>query len=358
MDYTKNMHKRFIKRRSIVGTTLKDIAGSLGISITSVSLVLNDKPNRISEEKQQLIRSTAKKMNYLPNQNAVGLVKKQSKTLGLIMPDISNLFFSELASGVNDTALEKGWNLIITSTNDQTDLDIDNIRVLASRSVDAIILVLASEANPSMLAAYTSVIDAFNRPVILLDRYMFGFNCSTISVNHKNGAYIAMKHLFDLGHRRIACLSGPTKNSRERLRGVAQAYDDYGIPMPPDSIFQGTYLAPSGYEAADAILDGGFTAVFSFNDMMAYGLYKRFHELGVKVPKDISIIGYDDIFFSDLLEVPLSSVNQPAFSLGQKAALQAFYEMEHPGAPKQTIYFEPALKVRKSTAPPVSLNRE
>lgn len=333
-----------------MGTTLRDVARRAGVSPAAVSLVLNKKPNRISEEKRALILQVAEELNYIPNQNAVGLVKGRSEMLGVVIPDMRNQFFSELVSGIDAAALENGWNIIITSSNDRSVLDLQNIRALAARDVEAILLVPAGDARAVSPNVYRNAISAFGRPVVLMDRSLPGTTASQVAINQRQGALLAMEHLISLGHRKIACILGPRSICAPRLLGVEDAFRAKGLTMNNTDLFPAAYTMESGYAAADAVLRGDYTAVFCFNDMMAYGFYKRARELGVSIPDDISVSGFDDIFFSDYLEVPLTTVWQPAYQLGKAAVRQAFFELEHPGEHAK-LYLEPELKVRKSTAP-------
>lgn len=331
-----------------MAATLKDVAERAGVSAAAVSLVLNGRPNRISEEKRALIFRAAEELNYLPNQNAVGLVKGRSEVLGVIIPDIRNLFFSELVSGIDAVALANGWNIIITSSNDQSALALQNIRTLAARDVGAMLLVPAGDAGAVEAVAYRQAIESFGRPVILMDRALPGVAVSQVAIDQREGARLAVEHLFDLGHRKIACILGPRSFSTPRLTGVEDAFHAHGLELSAADLYQGAYTMESGYAVADAVFRSDHTAVFCFNDMMVCGLYKRARELGVSIPGDLSVVGFDDIFVSDYLEIPLTTVWQPAHELGAEAARRALYELEHPGKHIE-IYLKPELKVRKST---------
>lgn len=331
--------------------TIRDIADKLGVSTTAVSLVLNNRDNRISPEKKELIIRTAKEMNYHPNQAAVTLVKKNSRTIGLIIPDPSNMFFADLTKGVGDAVAREKMSLVIVSTNDIAKNDLSYLDMLIAAGADAIILTIASDSTSGLIPLYQNAIEAYGKPVVMVDRYVMSIGCSAVTLNHRKGAYVALQHLFSLGHRKIACLTGPRYllNTSELLEGVRAAYRDYDIPFDEKFVIEGNYQVSGGIRAAEQILREGCTAVFSFNDMMAYGLYKKFGESGVRVPEDISVVGFDDVFFSELLDPPLTTIKQPAYLIGEGAAMRALYEVQHPEEEKQTTFFEPALKIRKST---------
>jgi LacI family transcriptional regulator len=325
--------------------TLKELAKAVNLSPAAVSLVLNNRPNRISPEKKELILKVAKELDYVPNQNAVSLVKRKTKALGIVIPDIKNVFFSEIVSGIDKIALEREWNIMIMNTNDRCEMDFKDIQMLTSRNVDAMILTLASKANENV-EQYRKLFEKFGKPVVLVDRIPNGLNTSTVKINHELGACLAIRHLYNMGHRHIAILSGPAYSSTDRINGIRKTCQELDIPLSEADIFEGDFTMNSGYMLADNIITGSYTAIFSLNDMMAYGLYKRFEELGVHVPDAISIIGFDDIFFSDC--IGLTSIRQPAYNLGIEAARCAFHEIDHPDSEKRSIVFKPTLCIRNS----------
>ncbi|MDC7290594.1 LacI family transcriptional regulator [Blautia schinkii] len=332
-------------------TTLKDIASETNLSITTVSLVLNHKKCRISESTKQLIYDTAERLNYRPNQLAVGLVKRETKTIGLIIPDISNQFFSTLALGIDAEMIKHQRNIILINTNDSPARDLESLQILISRGVDAIILAMASNTPPELLSAYAEAIKNAPIPIIAVDRCNPALDCSSLMLNNKKGAYLAVSHLFSLGHKNIAFITGPlnSASSQERLDGIYWAYEAANLTLSNKYIFHGDYLMSGGISAAEKILKTTeATAIFAFNDVMAIGAYHQIRKQGLSVPDDISIIGFDDISFSDMLEVPLTTISQPTYEIGLETARRVVYEIEHPDAQKQTILFEPQLITRKS----------
>lgn len=332
--------------------TLKDIAKETNLSVSTVSLVLNKKACRVSENTRRIVLETAKRMNYHPNQLAVGLVKQQTKTVGLIIPDISNHFFSNLALGIDEEMVKNERNIMLINTNDHPERDLKSIEVLTSRGVDAIILSTASNIEESLLDSYKKLINNSPIPIITVDRCNPVFNCSALKLNNKKGAYHAVNHLLSLGHRNIACITGPvnSNSSQERLEGYEWAFKDAKLPLPEHYIFHGDYSRHSGNELTEKIIkETDATAIFAFNDLMALGAYHCLSRAGLSVPDDMSIVGFDNIDFSDMLEVPLTTVNQPVYEIGRAAAKRALSEIAHPDEGKQTINFEPTLIVRKST---------
>lgn len=332
--------------------TLKDIAKETNLSVSTVSLVLNRKSCRVSESTRNIIIETAKRMNYHPNQLAVGLVKQETKTIGLIIPDISNHFFSNLALGIDEEMVKNERNIMLINTNDQPERDLKSIEVLTSRGVDAIILTSSSNIKASLIDSYKRLINNSPIPIITVDRCNPVFDCSALKLNNKKGAYHAVNHLLSLGHKNIACITGPANSgsSQERLSGYQWAFEEAGLTLPEHYIFQGDYSRQSGNNLTERILkETDATAIFAFNDLMALGAYHCLRQKGLSVPDDMSIVGFDNIDFSDMLEVPLTTVNQPAYEIGRAAAKRALSEITHPNEGKQTINFEPNLIIRKST---------
>ena len=324
-------------------TTLKDIAEATGLSITSVSLVLNNRPNRLSLESRRRVIETAQRLNYT---SAPRTREYQSRgdTLGLILPNVSDFFFGEIAQGVADCAAQQGHQVLLATNNGDPELDNRHIRSFSQLGVRALLIISAHEQANLLL-------DQLPFPVIQVDRQSLSLNRSAVLLNHKKGGFLATSHLLELGHQRIACITGPSgqASSQQRLAGYLWAFEVFGLQPPEGAIFEGDYAANSGYRLLDQIRAGGFTAVFSGNDMMAIGMYKRLRELSLLPGKDLSIVGFDDISFSDLLEVPLTTVRQSGYNIGHEACARAFLELETPSLPKQTIQFEPELVVRQST---------
>lgn len=331
-------------------TTLKDIAKATGLSTTTISLVLNGKPHRISKEKCQLIKETAKKMDYHPNRLAVGLIKHETKTVGLILPDITNVFFSEVAKGLEDILRSHGYHLLLCNSNDCHEQEISAIRMMSNQMVDGLIIVMSSETTGEKEKRTFAALKRMKRPVVLIDCFNESGGFSTISLDNFKASYIAVEYLVSLGHRRIACICGPLglKTNDDRLRGYTAALEANKIPYEESLIYKGDFRYQSGYDAIPVLLPKKPTAVLCLNDMMAYGAMNALSDQGIRVPEDVSVMGFDDIFFSQITSVPLTVIRQPAYDMGQKAGQVLLAEMSAHAKPQQ-IVFDPAIRVRKST---------
>jgi len=324
-------------------TTLKIIADKVGLSVASVSLVLNNKPNRLSAESQKKILDTAIELNYVPAIISPAMAKYHTQTLGMIVPQVSNSFFADIIQGAGHCAQENGCHLLLSTTDDIPEGDAKTIGIFASRNIAALLIVATANCPPKLF-------ELLNCPVIQVDRINPALSFSAVVYNQKKGGFLATKHLIDMGHRRIACLAGPghLTNACQRLEGYYWAHEEANVSVPEGLIFEGDYMSDSGYEATDRILSSECTAVFTANDMMAYGIYKRLRELGKKIPHDVSVVGFDDIAYSNLLDVPLTTVRQSGYKVGYEACSRAFTEIEKLNTPKQTLQFEPELIVRES----------
>ncbi len=334
--------------------TIKDIAAKANLSVTTVSLVLNDKPCKIPEETRRLVQKIAEEMNYHPNQLAVGLIKKRTQTIGLIVSDISNSFFAGLTKGIENECRKNHRTLIVCNSNDQFERDLEYITVLASKNADGIVYCMSRDTDLERFYKVQSLLDQFAVPYVMLDRSFDLPGVYIVRVDHVTGGHLATSHLLGLGHRRIACVTGPMNlvDSRDRLQGYRKALAEYGVPFDEELIIEGTYEMESGILASDTLQDRDFSAIFAFDDMMAYGVYQGLKKHGLSIPEDVSVVGYDDIFPSAILDVPLTTVHQPIRRLGEAAVRKLLAVIDNNGDVEASSLLVPELVVRKSTAPP------
>ena len=252
--------------------TLKDVAAAAGVSVTTVSLVLNNRPARVSEEKRKAIADAAKKLNYVPNQSARSLVTKQSQLVALIVPDIENLFFAALAKCVEDECAAQGYSLIVANSDDSRAAEHELLQRLPARGV-------------------------VSCPVVLIDRLTQCGWCDAVGFDNYLGGRLAAQYLLEGGHTRIGIVTGDIAESSaaERRRGFVDAIEQSGKHFDSSLCVEGDYRFDSGYRAANQIIDGGATAVFCCNDVMALGFRQRMAERGLHVTEDMQVIGYDNI---------------------------------------------------------------
>lgn len=333
-------------------TTLKQIADATSLSVTIVSQVLNDRPCRVSREKRNLILKTAEELNYRPNLVAVSLVKGSTDTIGLAISDIRNNFFSVLAKGVEEECQKNNWNVILCNSNDNHAKDMDNLRMLADKGASGIIFGMASETTVEMAEECMNFMMHEQMPYLLVDRYIDTNAEGIVCVNHVQGGHLATGYLLERGHRNIACITGPMNlvDSQQRLTGYGEELKKYGLDLKPELIVEGKYTFESGGRAIEELLRRKvkMDAIFAFNDMMAIGAIKKLQECGIRVPRDISVIGYDDIFMDEFLEVPLTTIKQPAEEMGRTAARLIISKEVGSRNKRSPVVFEPELVERKS----------
>jgi len=333
-------------------TTIKDIANYTGFSVTTISLVLNKKANKIPQSTKDTIMEAVEKLNYHPNQVAVGLLKKRTRTIGLIISDVSNVFFATLAKGVEDACRKQGRNLILCNTNDKHERDLSYIQMLTDKGVDGIVFCMARESDKKKAQESMNLLDELKMPFVMVDRYLEEAACSSVIVNHMQGGYAATKYLLEMGHEKIGCVTGPSwlEDSKERLAGYRKALTEYKIPFRKELVYEGNYDKESGVRAASYFVSDQpkVSAIFAFNDMSAYGVYNSLKKEGIVVPRDVSLVGYDDIFFSEILDVPLTTVKQPVYDMGVEGVRLLMEEIESGKRSKKCVTFQPELSVRES----------
>lgn len=293
--------------------TMKDVAAAAGVSVTTVSLVLNDRPARVSAEKREAIAAAVKSLNYVPNQNARSLVTKQSKLVALIVPDIENLFFAALAKCVEDECATQGYSLIVANSDDSRGVEHDLLRRLTSRGVDGVLLIPARESCVDGVGeALRADVDRIACPVVLIDRLTRCGWCDAVGFDNYLGGRLAAQYLLEGGHRRIGIVTGDVAESSaaDRQRGFVDAIEQAGAQFDSALCVAGDYRFDSGYHAADRIIDACATAVFCCNDVMALGFRQRMAERGLHVTEDMQVIGYDNILRRFGLGLRMTTVEQ------------------------------------------------
>lgn len=328
--------------------TIKDIALKAGVSVSSVSLVLNNKTCRISEETKFRIRSIAKELDYTANQSARSLVTKQSKVLGLIIPDIENIFFASLCKHIEEYCREQGYALMIMYTNDRLEDDLRVIDLLASRGVDGLFITVSNESFQDK-EKVQSKLQYLKLPFVMVDRYYDGFMYNTVFFDNRYAAYEAVQHLIEAGHKQIACISGPCMsiNGNMRLKGYKEAMKVANYEIKASFIYTGDFRIQSGYEAAKQIIESKATAVFICNDMMSLGFLKYIDEIKKEIPKDISLISYDNTLNVFYQGMTITVIEQNVSQLAIAACDLLFETMYHKDDCKQ-ICLRPKLILKDS----------
>lgn len=300
--------------------TLKKIADTLGISIATVSKALKDYSD-ISPKTKQKVKELADSLNYKPNSFAQSLRNQESKIIGLIIPQIVHHFFSNIMLGVIKTAEKNGYLVIILESEESYKIEKKQIEHLLNRNVDGILMSLADN---TVDYSHINDIRKAGVPVVLYDKISKSISCHKIVIDDQKAAYNATKHLIDIGCKRIAHLRGTLKpqTTIDRFTGYKNALKDHKIPFDSSIVFETEHLTyEDGRKIADEIalnhkdIDG----IFAFTDLLATGVMVGLKKHGIKVPEDVSIIGFSNWFLTSITSPTLSTVDQPGYQMGQEA---------------------------------------
>jgi len=327
--------------------TIKDVAKQAGVSISTVSHVINE-TRFVSEELIERVQTAMAELQYQPNTLARGLRKGDTHTLGLIVPDNSNPFFAKIAHTIEDLGFKNGYSVILCNSHGDLDREATYLKLLNSKQVDGIIFISAG-GDPEHLEELINR----NIPVVVTDRDVDVNPVDVVLVDSEAGGYQATRHLLDLGHTKIACVTGPTElnPSAARFYGYKNALRAAGIPIDQQYVINGDFQVEGGERAIAELfsLESPPSAVFLCNDMMAFGAFRALRKMDLLVPGDVSIIGYDDIEFSSIITPALTTVAQPLFEIAQ-TAVEMLINRIHQGEDIVTkrIILSPKLVLRDS----------
>ena len=318
--------------------TLKDIAETLGISITTVSKALKGYPD-VSKKTRTLVKELAKTLNYKPNAFAVHLRTEESKTIGLIIPEIVHHFFSNVIKGIISQAEKKGYLVIILQSNESYELEKKQIDLLLSKRVDGILISLANGT-----ADFKHLVDVIQqeKPLVMFDKIAKIVKCSKVIIDDRKAAYTATQHLIDTGCKRIAHFRGPLlpQNSIDRFLGYKKALLDNNMEYDPslvyifnDMTFEVGEIFAKKILAEHTNVDG----IFVNTDLVAIGAITEFNRQGIKIPEEISIVGFSNWFMSSAITPSLTTINQPGFEMGKIAFKQLYKELKAKKKKKDTV---------------------
>ena len=334
--------------------TMKDVASRAGVSIQTVSAVINTKPG-ISAETTARVNAAILELGYRPYSVARSLRTRQTHTLALIVTDINNPSFSTIASAAEDVAHSHGYNLVLFNTHDDPEREASYIRAVSQRWMDGVIFAATGDQMTSLEALERAGI-----PTVAIDRIPMGYRGPSVTLDNFKAGRMAAEYLLGLGHRRLAHISGPLKLhlARERLAGFQSALSEHGLQAT--HLAEGSWSCASGQAGMQAILRAPHppTAVFAANDRMAIGAIQIAQQLGLAVPGDLAVIGLDDIEVSEYLFPALTTIRQ-SFQEMAAQCVQLLIEMLKGSPPAHNkLILEPALVIRTTTAPPAGPPRE
>ncbi len=334
--------------------TLKHLAEILGLSTGTVSKALKDYYD-ISPETKRRVKKLAEELNYVPNSLAVTFKTKESKTIGLIIPEVVHHFFSNVIKGIIEEAEKKNYLVIILQSNESFEMEKKHLELLMSKRVDGVLMSLSNET-----IRYKHIDKVLDKgiPLVLFDKVSKSVNCSKVVIDDTQAAFMATSYLIQRGCKKIAHIRGPLSplNAIERFKGYKKALAHHQIPFDNSLVYTCEDVTfDEGYAFAQQIIEQhpDVDGIFAITDLVATGVITRFNELEVNIPEQVSVIGFSNWFMSRAISPPLSTIDQPGFDMGAKAFQQLLEEINlkrnnqavHP----KTIQLNTDLVIRKST---------
>jgi LacI family transcriptional regulator len=333
-----------------MGVTIKDIAKKTGLSITTVSLVLNKKKSRISEKTKQIVENTAQKLHYSPNQAAISLATKRTNTIGLIVPEGSYYRPDSLMIPFERVCRNTGYGLSFSFPEDDDDACIEAVKTMVGRGVDGVIFD-GSGASEFFFRSYRDLIGRAEIPFVTLTGSEADYVPDSVMPDHRLGAYLAVSHLLNLGHSGIGCILGPRDKgaAADMLRGCTDAWRDFNRDAGSLPVLFASCDAEGGCQGLEALLKRRVTGIFAASDIIAAGVFRRSYELGVPIPEKLSLIGYGNYPFAADTYVPLSTI-QLHFDRIARKAVHLIKNPRGKGQAAGPEFVQPALIIRSSTA--------
>jgi LacI family transcriptional regulator len=328
--------------------TMRDVAERAGVSVTTVSHVINE-TRPVSRELKERVLAVMHELGYQPNLLARGLRRGETCTIGVVVPDSTNPYFAEVTRGVEDCSFGEGYSVILCNSDGDPHKEQIYANVLAEKQVDGIIFVSVALAEAQVCALQGQEV-----PVVVINRKVPWASFDSIMTDNARGGWLATQHLLELGHRRIGCITGPSDltPSAERIDGYRRALEESGLTVDDRLVIKGGFNFDGGYAAARVLLalPDRPTALFACNDLMAVGAMRAAQELGLEVPNDLSVVGYDDIELVSFITPPLTTIYQPKHEIGVVAATMLLERMQDFCLPPRGRILDISLLVRCSTA--------
>jgi len=333
-------------------STIKDVALHAKVSVATVSHVVND-TRFVSEATRLRVQQAIEELRYVPSALARSLKSNRTHTVGMMIPNNSNPYFAEIIRGIEDTCYDAGFNVILCNSDDDPLKQSTYVRLLSEKQVDGLI-VLSSGSDVELLDTLRTA----TMPQVVVDREIDELAADLVEVNHEAGGLLATQHLLQLGHRRIACIAGPQtlSSARQRVQGYLRALHEAGVAVDDRLMRSSDFTSAGGHAAMSSLLDVASpadrpSAVFASNDLMAIGAICAAAADGLRIPDDLSVIGFDDIALAAFSNPPLSSIVQPKHATGVLAAQLLLKRIAQPDRELQRAILQPTLVVRHSTGP-------
>ncbi|MDX3229902.1 LacI family DNA-binding transcriptional regulator [Streptomyces sp. ME19-01-6] len=328
--------------------SIKDVAHHAGVSVATVSRVLNDHPSVRAGTRDRVLTAVAE-LGYRPNAVARSLRTDQTRALGLVISDVLNPFFTELARSVEDEARALGYSVVIGNADERPDLQDHHVRTLMDRRIDGLLVSPTDGGSPLMLDAVRA-----GTPMVFVDRWIKGVDVPVVRTDGRDAVRDLVAHLHALGHRRLAIIAGPaaTTTGRERVEAFRSALREFGLALPADFIDQGDFQADSGRRVTARFLDlpKPPDVIFAADNLMALGAMDEIRARGLRVPDDVALAAFDDIPWFVHTDPPITAIAQPTGELG-RAAVRALIDRVE-GRPAESVILSARLVTRRSCGEP------
>jgi len=337
--------------------TMRDVARAAGVHSGTVSRVLNPRTRAlVNPATADRIEQVAREMGYSLNPIARGLKTRRTFSIGVLIPDLTNPLFPPIIRGIERVLDAAGYTALVASTDGDPARERQRLETLIARQVDGFVIATAERRHPVVADAIAS-----DLAVVLVNRTIEGGGVFAVVPDDRRGSAMAVEHLAALGHRRIGHIAGPqaTTTGLLRYRGFTEAMGDAGLVIERQLIAHtDAFTIAAGWKAARTLLSGQPpTGIVAANDLLALGAYSALDEAGLRCPRDVSVVGFNDMPFADRFAPPLTTIHIPHGHIGARAAELLLERIEDPAATPQTLMFEPSLTPRASTAPPPRAGR-
>lgn len=329
---------------------LKDIAELAGVSTATVSRVTNGS-GPVSKKTADRVLRIIREHGYVPDTIAKSLRMGQTKTIGFVVPDISNPFFPEVLNGAEAVCVDNGYSIILGNTNEDIDTESKVVRNLRLQRADGLLMILVDESGSTLRAGLEGA--KSDLPIVFIDRYISGFKYDSVIIDNEGGTEQATKHLVELGHTRIAMIHGPitTTPGERRLHGYIKAMEAAGVPVPGEYVVEGDFRTKSGYDLARTLMElpEPPTAIIGGNNLMTIGMFQCLSDMGIAIPDTVSIIGFDDFPLAGNLSPAITVVDRPMAEMGRIAAELLLSRVDrHDESSTRQIVLSTKLKIRNS----------
>ena len=338
------------KKKNSGEVTIIDVAREANVSYSTVSRVVNNKEYVKPETRQRVVQAMAR-LGYQVNMQARSLAGGRSNVIGLLVVDLTTQYMGEIMRGIDDVLATNQYELMLYTTHRRKTKESTYVNMMARGLADGLLIILPRDPD-----AYLESLRKRDFPYVLIDQTSITETDLTVTASNYQGGYEATKHLIELGHKRIGIVSGwmDMISARERLEGFKAALVDCGLPLDPNLIFEGDFTQSSGFNGASRFLNSPNppTAVFASNDVAAMGVIEAARACGLRIPRDLSVIGFDDIPLAALANPRLTSIRQPLQEMGRIATQMLLKAINNPEEPASSVILPTELIIRETTASP------